>query len=41
MRHFLTALPYTNKDDAVVGRPDPLIVAGADLSGASEALPGS
>ena len=41
MRHFLAALPYTNKDDHVVGRPDPLIVAGADLSGASEALPGS
>jgi len=41
MRHFLAALPYTNKDDGVVGRPDPLIVASADLSGASEALPGS
>ena len=31
MRHFLAALPYTNKDAGVVGRPDPLIVASADM----------
>lgn len=41
MRHFLAALPYTNKDHHVVGHPDPLIVAGADLSGVSEAVPGA
>ena len=41
MRHFLAALPYTNKDHHVVGHPDPLIVASADLSGVSEAVPGA
>ena len=36
MRHFLASLPYTNKDTRVVGRPDPLIVASADMIGAGE-----
>ena len=36
MRHFLAALPYTNKDTRVVGRPDPLIVASADMIGAGD-----
>ncbi len=40
MRHFLAALPYTNKDVHAVGRPDPLIVASADMIGAGEALLG-
>ncbi len=26
MRHFLSSLPYTNRDDKIVGPPDPLIV---------------
>ena len=39
MRHFLAALPYTNKDARGVGRPDPLIVASADMiSGGDKAL---
>jgi polyphosphate kinase 2 len=29
MRHFLAALPYPGKDEAVVHAPDPLIVGGA------------
>ena len=36
MRHFLAALAYTNKDTRVVGRPDPLIVASADMIGAGD-----
>ncbi|MCY4633553.1 MAG: polyphosphate kinase 2 [Acidobacteria bacterium] len=36
MRHFLAALPYTNKDARVVGRVDPLIVASADMIGAAD-----
>ena len=40
MRHFLAALPYTNKDADAVGRPDPLIVASADMIGGGEAVLG-
>ena len=40
MRHFLAALPYTNKDAVVVGQPDPLIVAGADMIGSGDAVLG-
>ena len=40
MRHFLAALPYTNKDAQQVGRPDPLIVANADMIGAGDAALG-
>ena len=40
MRHFLASLPYTNKDAHVVGRPDPLIVASADMIGAGETVLG-
>ena len=40
MRHFLAALPYTNKDARRVGRPDPLIVASADMIGAGDAALG-
>ena len=40
MRHFLAALPYTNKDVQRVGRPDPLIVASADMIGGSDAALG-
>ncbi len=40
MRHFLAALPYTNKDVRVVGRSDPLIVAGADAIGAGDPVAG-
>ena len=40
MRHFLAALPYTNKDTRVVGRADPLIVASADMIGAGDPDPG-
>ena len=40
MRHFLAALPYTSKDAHAVGRPDPLIVASADMIGAGEAVLG-
>ena len=39
MKHFLAALPYTDKDARVVGRADPLIVASADAIGASESVP--
>ena len=38
MRHFLAACPYTNKDSGVVGKPDPLLVAGADMVGDGEAV---
>ena len=34
LKHFLAVLPYPDKDAGGVGRPDPLIVAGADASGA-------
>ena len=37
MRHFLAALPYTNKDARVVDRPDPLIVASADMIDSADA----
>ena len=40
MRHFLAALPYTNKDAGRVGRPDPLIVASADMIGGGDAALG-
>ena len=40
MRHFLAALPYTNKDARRVGRPDPLIVASADMIGSGDAALG-
>jgi len=40
MRHFLTALPYTNKDERVVGQPDPLIVASADMISSGESVMG-
>ncbi|MXY68075.1 MAG: polyphosphate kinase 2 [Acidobacteriia bacterium] len=40
MRHFLAALPYTNKDVRRVGRPDPLIVASADMIGGGDAAVG-
>ena len=40
MRHFLAALPYTNKDAQRVGRPDPLIVASADMIGSGDAALG-
>ena len=40
MRHFLAALPYTNKDARVVGRPDPLIVASADMVAAGDPAAG-
>ena len=41
MRHFLAALPYTNKDARVVRQPDPLIVASADVIGAGDAVLGN
>ncbi len=41
MRHFLAALPYTNKDVRVVGQPDPLIVAGAEVIGSGDAVLGN
>ena len=40
MRHFLAALPYTNKDAGVVGQPDPLIVASAEVIGSGDAVLG-
>ena len=40
MRHFLAALPYTNKDVNAVGRPDPLLVASADMIGGGETVLG-
>jgi len=40
MRHFLAALPYTKKNSRVVGRPDPLIVASADMIGVGDAARG-
>ena len=37
MRHFLSSLPYTGMDGAVVGQPDPLIVGtSADAIGAGD-----
>lgn len=40
MKHFLDAMPYDNKDQQVVGRPDPLIVGlGAHVVRGSENLP--
>ena len=36
MRHFLSLLPYTGKDEKVVQGPDPLIVgSSADVIGRS------
>ena len=32
MRHVLSRFAYDNKDDEVVGRPDPLIVGPASLA---------
>ncbi|MFO1173285.1 MAG: polyphosphate kinase 2 [Hyphomicrobiaceae bacterium] len=41
MRHFLASLPYTEKDESVVGEPDPLIVgASAHVIGRSEHILG-
>ena len=40
MRHFLAALPYTNKDVHAVGHPDPLLVASADMISAGETVLG-
>ena len=41
MKHFLYALPYTEKDRHIVGRPDPLLVgAGTHVIGASEHILG-
>ena len=40
MRHFLAALPYTNKDARAVGRPDPLMVASVDMIGGGEMVLG-
>ena len=40
MRHFLAALPYTNKDAQAVGCPDPLLVASADMIGGGETVLG-
>lgn len=40
MRHFLAALPYTNKDARVVDRPDPLIVGSADMISSGDAALG-
>ena len=40
MQHFLSTLPYPEKDLHVVGHPDPLIVgATADVIGHSEHAP--
>ena len=42
MRHFLSALPYTGKDEKIVGVPDPLIVGSSDdVIGRSEHILGS
>jgi len=30
MRHFLSGLPYPDRDPAVVGSPDPMIVGPAE-----------
>ena len=39
MRHFLSSLPYADKDEAVVGHPDPLIVGtSADAIGTGDHL---
>ncbi len=41
MRHFLSALPYPEKDRRLVNRPDPLIVgSSADVIGTSEHILG-
>lgn len=41
MRHFLDTLPYTDKDEAIVGRPDPLIVGSShDVIGRSDHILG-
>ncbi len=41
MRHFLASLHYTEKDETVVGEPDPLIVgASAHVIGRSEHILG-
>ena len=40
MRHSPPALPYTTKDARRVGRPDPLIVASADMIGGGDAVLG-
>ncbi|MEM7215830.1 MAG: polyphosphate kinase 2 [Pseudomonadota bacterium] len=39
MRHFLSSLPYSNKDTSIVGRSDPLIVGStADVIGTSSQI---
>lgn len=41
MRHFLNSLPYSGKDQTVVGKPDPLIVgASHDVIGRSDHILG-
>lgn len=41
MRHFLSSLPYTGKDEKLVGKPDPLIVgSSSDVIGRSEHILG-
>ncbi len=41
MKHFLAALPYPEKDEHIVGRPDPLIVGSTDhVIGRSEHILG-
>ncbi|MEE9314753.1 MAG: polyphosphate kinase 2 [Rhizobiaceae bacterium] len=41
MRHFLSSLPYTGKDESIVGTPDPLIVGSSgDVIGRSEHILG-
>ncbi|MCB1549678.1 MAG: polyphosphate kinase 2, partial [Hyphomicrobiaceae bacterium] len=41
MRHFLSSLPYPEKDSRVVGHPDPLIVgSSSDVIGRSEHILG-
>ena len=41
MRHFLDTLPYTDKDETIVGRPDPLIVGSShDVIGRSDHILG-
>lgn len=41
MRHFLSSLPYPDKDEAIVGTPDPLIVGSSnDVIGRSDHILG-
>lgn len=41
MRHFLASLPYPNKNEKIIGKPDPLIVgASSDVFGRAEHILG-